>query len=145
MSQPQGHLAYGGTTIDEELDRVVPQGHDNLPSTIAVYQLWCGTKDYRRTCRQAKYGLEGNRIPKWVHEAFKAERRLYVGSTNDINRRLRQHINDPGSCAHFVYLFPIESIRTIVFFDDLDGAREAEVSIANDLDEQLDDTYVYQM
>lgn len=104
-----------------------------------VYVLECGWS------RADKYA-EG-----WAHTAEKAHKRVYVGSTDDLERRLHEHaaygrgrLEQVHEGSQFTRLFEPETLMEVHLVPTKAGARELEKRRSYELSEEHPEWFVYQ-
>jgi len=100
-----------------------------------VYVLKC---EWRAVPSDHKYA-------DWKYAASKADTRLYVGSTDDLERRLSVHGENRGTSnwtpdhkkgSKFTYRYPPSRLESVTFCETKAEARELEPMIASELDER---------
>lgn len=75
-----------------------------------------------------------------------ADRLLYVGSTENVVRRLHEHLNDPGgAAAHFTSAFPPVRLLDLSFYLNSREARLAEKITAEEIRKEFPGDHVEQL
>ena len=121
-----------------------------LPHTTA--EPWKSDAVYVLECRRNKRAVHDaiNELGKyntfWDSEkAATARRRIYVGMTVELIRRLHDHLNDPREGGDFPTVHPPIRVLGVFWFRWYKRAAKAEELIAHGLQERFDDDYVVQL
>lgn len=131
--------------VDEKrVATLVNRFSDARPNwTYAVYVVECRPR--RVPQRVAREQLRLQNPSKWVDEAQKHNRLVYVGVSQNVVNRLMQHVAGRGDGANFIQLFPVSRLLSIQWFSGQSAAYRAEELTAKMLDDELlSDVYVAQ-
>jgi len=132
-----------GTSAREIILECLPHTTAEPWKSDAVYVLEC--RSNRRATQDAISEL-GKYDTYWDDEkAATARRRLYVGMTVDLVRRLHDHLNDPDEGGDFPTVHPPIRVLGVFWFRWYKRAAEAEELIADGLQERFDQDYVVQL
>lgn len=134
-------LQYG-TDLRTITTVAFPHATGDVTKRNAVYVLEC-----RSTSRPYNDAYIERVTPKedWVFAAG-ARRRIYVGWTNNLVKRLHHHLNNyQGRGAHFTRVFPPVRLLNVSWWGSRTRATIAEPMIADLLDERFEHDYVYQL
>lgn len=124
------------------VNTLFPHCTGDLHRTHAVYVLEClQNHHYARSALR-----DVGRVKSARRDAHgEARRRLYVGVTEKLIRRINQHLNDPGAKgAQFTAVFPLIRVLDVSWWRTKRDARRAEVIIAGELRERFTNDYVSQ-
>jgi len=88
----------------------------------------------------------------WVHAASEAEKRVYVGSTNNLDRRMNEHMertsaNTSDLCSDgsvFTQKFEPRELLEVHYFHNKQTARRREEEIAHELKQENPCWFVFQ-
>jgi len=152
LSEGEGFDDLSGYLVD-----IAGMNHSNIPGmerfTLSqynwVYVLECHKSTKEKIELKHKAFFEGS-VPNWVDEALKHERLLYIGSTNNIVERIREHIHqfsrrteDTGRTMFTTY-FPPKMVIRLLKYDSLDRARKMEEVWSKVYENSDLDTFVFQ-
>jgi len=135
-------LRYG-TSVREIVLECLPHTTAEPWKSDAVYVLEC--RRNKRATHDAISEL-GKYDTYWdSEEAATARRRLYVGMTVELVRRLHDHLNDPKEGGDFPTVHPPIRVLGVFWFRSYKRAAKAEELIADGLQERFDNDYVVQL
>lgn len=111
--------------------------------TNAVYILECiHSANWRGAAVRVHKKMKTDR---WGDEIDSASRLIYVGSTNCLYERIRQHINPKNSRgADFTQIFPPVRVLGVVWFETYREAHNCEKVVADKVRDRFPDSYVMQ-
>lgn len=79
---------------------------------------------------------DGPIYPQWIDSAYEADEIYYVGMSNDVSRRITDHVLGTKSGAMFTKLFPPVKIHDVEYFETRKEAKKKEQEVAEDLKEK---------
>jgi predicted GIY-YIG superfamily endonuclease len=132
-------MSEAAMPVDTDAGDVLVTGSPSSP--WCVYVLEC---EWRRASQLDHEG--------WKHAASKARKRVYVGSTNDLDRRMAEHIERtaPSRAATltdgsiFTQEFPPKKLLELHFVESEPDARRVEEERARDLERSHPGWFVWQ-
>jgi len=110
--------------------------------TDGVYVLECKPRAVGQRIVREELKLQND--CRWIN-AQERDRLLYVGVSQDVPSRLREHVYGRGKGANFTQMFPATKLLSVQWYPTITTARRAEEITAEILRESTPDTiYVAQ-
>lgn len=107
---------------------------------------------YVLDCIELPEDVAQHRLMHWTDTSFdlpwyvskEYTRYVYVGRTNDLVRRIWEHIGVPSKSANFTLAYPPESIIGVIPLPDYDNRDKREALVARAVDDDFGDgVYVH--
>lgn len=138
---PSACLCHNVT--NRRIAELVSQYADGTTRTDGVYVLQCKSRAVSQKVVREELKLQTD--SRWTETAQAADRLLYIGVSQNVVNRLKQHARASGNGANFTQIFPASRVLSISWHDSTPLAYEAETITAEAIDGATDDgTFVYQ-
>lgn len=119
------------------------QFSDDTGWTDGVYVLECKLRTVDQRVVREELQLQND--CRWTEQAQRSSRLLYVGVSQHIVKRLKEHAYARGKGANFTQMFPAARLLSVEWYPTVSTAYRAEEITAELLEEATeDDVYVAQ-
>lgn len=132
-----------GVSIDEIVLECLPHATAEPWKSAAVYVLEC--RRNARALHDIAIELRKSRTFWDRDKAATARRRIYVGMTVNLVRRLYDHLNNSDEGGDFPSVHPPVRVLGVFWFRSHELANRAEELIADGLQKRFSDDYVVQL